>query len=106
MNHKGKDGRLDSVHGFTGPEICDLKLEYFRTELIEHARRILEADMKRRQREKSRPNTRAETRTETRSENHRSEKNEPKPTNPFGTPSTTTGLNIDSNHVTTLKFQI
>lgn len=48
--------------------------------------------MKRRQREKSRPNTRAETRTETRSENHRSEKNEPKPTNPFGTPSTTTGL--------------
>ena len=105
MNHKGKIERLDSVHGFAGPEICDFEL-VFRTELIEHARRILEADMKRRQREKSRPNTRAETRTETRSENHRSEKNEPKPTNPFGTPSTTTGLNIDSNHVTTITFQI
>ena len=60
--------------------------------------------MKRRQREKSRPNTRAETRTETRSENHRSEKNESKPTNPFGTPSTTTGLKIGSNPEPPIKF--
>ena len=99
MNPKGKIDRLDFVRRSAAQRSLT-GLEYFRTELIEHARRILEADMKRRQREKSRPNTRAETRTETRSENHRSEKNEPKPTNPFGTPSTTTGLNMDSNHMT------
>ena len=82
--------------GLGGTRIPDQEL--FRTELIEHARRILEADMKRRQREKSRPNTRAETRSETRSEHHRSEKSEPKPTNPFGTPSTTTGSRLKTTH--------
>ena len=50
------------------------KVNIFRTELIEHARRILEADMKRRQREK-----RANSRPATRAESH-----DHKSRNPFG----------------------